>query len=536
VTPQIVDEQGRWIIPRRPIPRRDGGIAKVVVREQREVRLPTAKADAILPAPLLQKKLGKSTFRLWAVLLTLRDEACETHPSVPGLVRATGLSVPQVGKSLARLRDFKLVEDIGFVYRRVPCRCAPDLGPHMHKVYLRKVLGVLKSTPDLQAQNALVPRETARMVKEAAGQGGARAGAGRPKGTKDSAPRQTIKGCPGKSKGSAYKYQEPISSEEPTVLPQKCGVSLRVVAGSTKGAGKERKNPLRHPLPILLGSTTPSVQEASVPTFTQPSASVTAPALPMQRSAPEAAPAAPGGSGLWVDGREVESLEALFSASEGATLGFGGSGQVPQQRFTPDEMRATTQLGAEIVHPRVPAPPKVNLASDEEAQLALLKAAYRAAHSKVLRRDFWRPARAQTAKEREVLLGGAQALAAEDISPAAWARFSFWQWLSMGKKTAPSAKWTWSAQRVHEHAGWCREAVGSLSSASAPLLPAGRELLKRLGALQQQFGWGRPTADVLSSILPDMERRVLVAKQAQQHEAWQQDIQKRIRMGEWVWG
>jgi len=108
VTPQIVDEQGRWIIPRRPIPRRDGGIAKVVVREQREVRLPTAKADSILPAPLLQKKLGKSTFRLWAVLLTARLQAGGGHwlclpPSAlplrsrPGAAYAQGLPAKGAG-------------------------------------------------------------------------------------------------------------------------------------------------------------------------------------------------------------------------------------------------------------------------------------------------------------------------------------------------------------------------------------------------------------------------------------------------------
>ena len=52
-------------------------------------------------------------------------------------------------------------------------------------------------------------------------------------------------------------------------------------------------------------------------------------------------------------------------------MGFGGSGNAPQQRFTPEDMRATTQLSAEIVHPRVPAPAKVDLDSSEEERLAL---------------------------------------------------------------------------------------------------------------------------------------------------------------------
>lgn len=530
---QLTDDQGRWIIPRRPIPRRTEGIAKVVEREQREVRLSSAKADAILPATLLQKKLGRSTFRLWATLLTLRNGECETHPSLPGLARMAGLTEANTRRCLERLREFKLVDDKGFTYRKVPCKCDPDLGPHMHKVYLRKVYGLLKATPDGQTQNALVPRETARLVKEATAHGGARAGAGRPKGVKDSAPRKTIKGGSGNSSVAAYKYQELISSEEPTALHQKCGVSLRVRSFSTEGAGKERKNPLRYPLPILLGTLTPSEGGSSMPNFTQPSDSAPAPALSVRRSAPEAQPAP---ASAWADGVEVDLFSVLGGEGGPKCITLGGGYKGPQQRYTSEDMRAASQLANEIQVLRVPAPPKVEASHGEEERLALLKAAYRAVHEKVLRTDFWRPAKAQSAKERAALLEAAQALEAENISPTAWARFSFYQWASMTKKGAPSPRWVWSAVRIHEHAGWCHEAVGTLNTAQPVPLPAVRTLMERLDTLRKRLGWGRPTSEVVSAVLPDSERKVLLAQQARQREAAQQDVERRIRSGEWMWG
>ncbi len=268
----------------------------------------------------------------------------------------------------------------------------------------------------------------------------------------------------------------------------------------------------------------------------QPSA---VPVVPSETRAAPAAPSMPEESApslALVDGVECDLFDLLTSERDAREIGFGGGYKGPRQRYAPEDMRASTALSSEVVQLRLPAPPRVREEHSEGERLMLLKAAYRAAHEKTLRSEYWRPAKAQTARERELMLEAAGALLAEGINPTSWARFSFYQWQRMGKKTAPSPKWVWSAARIHEHANWCREAIGGLENMSTPALPAAHELMVRLHRLRGALGWGRPTEDVVSEILPVSERRQLLQQQAAQHEAWQRDIQQRIRNGEWVWG
>lgn len=274
---------------------------------------------------------------------------------------------------------------------------------------------------------------------------------------------------------------------------------------------------------------------STIQTKAQPSPSVGVfrPAAP----APAVATAPAGDLEVEVDGVRC-GFEALFTQGAGAKmiqLGGGGSRRRRQQ-YTPEDMRAATELSNQIDVLRVPAPPKISEDLAPEKRLALLKAAYRAAHEKVMRAEYWRPSKAQTERERELLLEAAQALLAENISPTAWARFSYYQWQEMGKKTAPSPKWVWSAKRIHEHAGWCHEATGTLNTAHPIPLPAVTTLMRRLQQIRQQLGYGRPTADVVSGVLPDAERRKLLQQQADQRVAGHRDIEQRIRNGEWVWG
>ena len=526
----------------RPVPKRPYALIKAVEREQKKA-MGFCRGQAILPVPMLQKKLGASTFRLWCVLLTLRNEECETHPSLPGLAKRASLGEAQTEKSLARLRKFKLLEDYGFMYRHVPCRCDKSIGYHEHKVYVRSVYGLLTVSNDGTAYSALVPRATLQPVKEAAGQGGARVGAGRPKGKLDSAPRRIIKGGVRNSNVGAYKYQEPICYEEPSVL--QTNAPFHGAHGFGSQAEVESTNPTPPP-PPLQPMAQPAQPALVLPTPTQP-VTAQAAAFETQHGAaqpPEVIEMSKSAEApilrIVADGVELDGFEALFSLGDDVReVTLGGDGTAPSQRYTPDDVRAATELSNQIEVVRVPAPPRVRDEQGEEERLALLKAAYSAAHEKVMRREYFKPKGKQmTAKERQSYLEAAGALMAEGISPTSWARFSFHAWCgTMKKTTAPSSRWVWSAARIHEHAGWCHEATGSQhTNQPVPNCPSTKELIQLLGKLRSRLGWGRPTDVVVEEVVPAALRAQLLKRAAQEHEKARVDINNRIKSGEWVWG
>lgn len=263
-------------------------------------------------------------------------------------------------------------------------------------------------------------------------------------------------------------------------------------------------------------------------------------AQPAQASAaPNEVPTAPApaGAGLAaiVDGKPCDLLEALQTKGV-QTIVLGGSYKGPRQRYTPEDLRAIASADAVVEVLRVPPPPKVREDHTEADRLFLLKTAYSATHEKVMCTAYWRPKRAQSAKEQAAFLAAAEALLAKDLSPLSWARFSFSQWLHTGKKVAPTPAWVWNAARIEKHSGWCRSATGTLISASPVPVPATRALMQRLDTLRQRLGWGRPTGVVVSEILPEEELQQLLRQQAVQRIEAKKDMDERIRNGEWVWG
>lgn len=238
-----------------------------------------------------------------------------------------------------------------------------------------------------------------------------------------------------------------------------------------------------------------------------------------------------------VDGRDGVDLFALLkSGGDAREISLGGEGRFrPQQRYTADDLRTASALSAQIEVLPVPAPPKVEEGTSDNDRLQLLNAALHAAHSQVLRKDFWRRGKA-TAKEQQLLLEAAEALRAEGIRPHVWAKFSLLQWAKMKRDSSPTPRWVWSAQRIHEHADWCRTEIGGLQQVATMHLPAGKVLVQRLAKLRAALGYGRPAHEVLAEILPNQERRVLLAQQASQKEAHAKKLLEAIRNGEWVWG
>ena len=545
----LTEPEDKWRLPRKPLPRYESGVAKYACRNQTGKQF-HAKAQAIVPAKLLQQKLGKTTFRVWAALTGIRNSYCETHPTIEGIAKLTQRSEHSVERSLARLRDFKLVMDWGFLYRQVPCNCDKELGYHEHKIYGRTVYGWLVAPAEVDGEfTVMIPNESLTLVMQAASHGGARAGAGRPKGCVDFTPRKSRKKTPTvvaskaeiNSSVGSYKNQELISStEEPkgSSSEEKETVSLEVKTQSLNEC-------LTPDSRLKLVQT--EAGEGSMVHPHQPKAQASASVLGVHQ--PAIAPAAPPAvddsavlATILVDGKAMDSWTAIFAAGDAREISLvGGAKDRVRQRFTVSDFRATTELGSQIQHPKLPAPTKLTPAMTDDARIALLQTAYRAAYERVEGSQPFGSAKALTPKARAALLGASHALAAENISPTAWAKFSFWMWHRSDNARArrerpPSGRWVWDHMRIHELSGWCKEAVGSLANISTPLLPASKELLSRLARLQRELGWGRPTAVVVDEVLPDRERRVLLAKQAAQLDQWQEDIQRRIRSGEWVWG
>ena len=455
---------------------------------------PRYSGDAITTTVELEAKLGKTAYRVWTALLCIRDGEAEAHPSMRGLAKAAGVSLHQARRSLIRLRQAKLVEDYGFHWKMVPCSC-----PHGcwgHKVYVRTVSGTI--WPDnAGADRVRVPRATSAWLKTAQSHGGVRAGAGRPVGAKDGAPRVRRNN----QDALPISTQKEKYSERATLSPRISPFSRRVK--------EEEKAGVKEKLERFL---------AMVPT-------------------PSSGPLQPKAEREMVPCSGSEpSLDQILPSEDALEWSLPSQGAAPRQQYTAEDFRAATELANAIPVLRVPDPPAIAPKHGEAQRLTMLDAAYRAAHERCLRQDYYRAKRTRSAKDQADALQAAEALAEAKINPTAWARFSFHQWCEvMGKKSAPSTRWVWSVKRVKEHASWCHEATGSQATQAPVQLPSVKELIRKLGALRAALGYGRPTAEVVAEILPLGRRKVLLAKAADEIETARADMDRRIAAGEWVW-
>lgn len=569
---QLKKEDGSWLFQRRALPGPVVSLAAVVEIEQR--RSPASRAVLPIRIPHLIRKLGRTTYRLWCVLLTVRDDTAEAHPTTIGLSRMSGIGEAQVEKSLRRLRHFKLVEDYGEMYRHVPCRCA-DQDYHEHAVYVRAVYGEIFRHEEAGRFDARVPRESLPLLLAAAGQGGARKGAGRPRGLTSKA--AVVE--PNKSKVRAYKYQEPVSLQNLKVLQRNAEfhsasslTNQEVLEGTMEATQRVRcegfscsEGTPPPPPPPAQGCApiTPAFKAQPVrDTASAPSGPVARPS-PARRGPRSAAvakgcahveatpaslavrdtaspPAVAGEAPVLrlADGLEDDGLDFLWDGKDHQSMELRGGASRPQ-RFTVEDLQAATRVLEVIETTQVPAPPKVDPNASPEEQLRLLGLAYRAAHERMTGQDYFRPRKAMTDKEREGLLRAAMALAAEGISPAVWAKFSFQQWARMKKAgggKAPAPRWVWSCRRITEHARWCIDEVGTLARQKTVPVRSNTELMRRLGRMQSLLGYGRPTEDVVAEVLPESERVELAEKARQERAAAIERLNQQIAQGEWVWG
>jgi hypothetical protein len=236
--------------------------------------------------------------------------------------------------------------------------------------------------------------------------------------------------------------------------------------------------------------------------------------------APTSAPISDDGEGYWFD-------------QPGALRGGGRP-----QSYSSDDIRAATDLSSAIPTLSMPPPPRLDANATPEETLATLARAYSAAHEKMRgSRPYLRKQKPLSEKARRAQLEAAEALREVEINSTAWATFSLKAWTETMKKAGvPVQGWIWDASRIRKHAGWCHDLVGNLHTGTQVYTPAFRELIRRLHRLRAALGYGRPTAEVVAEVIPDAERRALLAKAHGEIAAAKVEIEQRIRAGEWMWG
>lgn len=130
------------------------------------------------PLSFLRSGLGPTAFRIWRLLVALRDRATDPQDRERGLVHITDAGVARLlgGKdpkrALSRLRDAGLLRPVG-VSRREGLELHGDLVDG--DVFLRRVLGA-----DDGREWVAVPVSTVRWLERAKTHGGRRPRAGRP--------------------------------------------------------------------------------------------------------------------------------------------------------------------------------------------------------------------------------------------------------------------------------------------------------------------------------------------------------------------
>jgi len=533
----------------------------VLSHQQREVAHRHA-GDAIVETGLLSSKLGKTAFRLWSALLTIRNGEAEAHPSMKGMAKAAGSSIHQARKSLNRLREAKLVEDYGFMWQQVPCSCKH--GCWGHKVYVRTVYGAIHTNAGGEHARVQVPRATSQWLKLASTHGGKRTGAGRKRGPNFKAPENKAN----KSSGITYKYPERSSQRELRSLfkdAAACAASPSIASDALKEASPLQRERVWEPLP----PHSPALAKflSSVPGEGLPSFPVAGKRSPLTRERPadpvlaaiyqaagvrmhDPAPVQPNAPAPQAALVAVPAVSAAidFGVTRDAdgtiTLRLGDDDGRPaaRQRYTVEDLAAMPtphDIEQEIRPASIPPPPRLPDNASPEALVAACMLAMRAGHERVLGRAYWRPpSKRQLSKaEHAAVLAGAGALLEQKLAPLPWVLFSLRQWHGDLEKTdAAPLKWIFDPKRIEKHHGWCRQAVGSLNTGAIIRTPAYQEVVKRNHLLRTLLGWGKSTADVVREVYPPGVKARLWAQAREEADKARKLIQDQMQSGEWLWG
>jgi len=495
--------------------------------------------------PATLRKIGHTTFDVYDALLQLRGANLVTHASIAGIARRASAPVKEtngwprkkltyetVRNAIKKLIRLGLVENIESTYSNaVPCSCADKTGPlHFHRIFLRRVLGVIvpkPETPDLF--HLLAPEATHTALQAAKTHGGARAGGGRPAGAKDKAPRARFR-----DPTLSMSVAELVLPGPATVAPitGQIGPSGRVVAPVPKPRGKAAlpasgENQDARPIRSIL-ETSPaasSKQQSSPPQKPGGVSNLSKEQKPPQTTAPKS------GS------RYPDRLPSVG----GLRLGGGGLGQralvAHAPRMTNDWVPPFPGPNV-IASPRVPEPPRIDpeLAPVDRAAALMrafrttITARYKFPCMTLANRDL------SVQKEYPDLVKSAALLVELGIPPIAWVAWSVDQWrqFAAGSKP-PSVRWVFSPARIEKWHGWFNNEQSGYRGGGLITVPAARELYLRFEQMKFALIRGASQADAIAEHLPRAEYERLVALARVQSAEIQLNLNRRLQAGHWLW-
>jgi hypothetical protein len=215
-------------------------------------------------------------------------------------------------------------------------------------------------------------------------------------------------------------------------------------------------------------------------------------------------------------------------SSSGTTFKGGGDG------YRPTELPPFPSFS--VVQPAiVPNPPLLDSTLSEDAQVEMLAAVYRS----VVAAKLNRPTRHATVRKdvRAKLVDACKLLIEHEISPIAWAAFSFDEWkAATGKSTQPLLGWVWSSSRLDtpQRRGFFRSST-EIAGGRLIFGPIYKKLLDTWYAALHEARRTHDARAATEHFFPDGEYDRLV--EAARAEA--EDNQKRMRAmserGDWLW-
>lgn len=533
-----------------------------VIRRQ----LPVDQAYAgAFPIPLTEqtlRKIGRTAFDVYDALLQSRNLNCTTHASLAGIARKASAAVEEnrgkprdklsektVRNAIEKLVRLGLVENLGWTYRVVPCAdaaCrAAGLPPaHDHKVYLRRIKGLVTVKPDSNELFQLVaPKETVDALKAANTHGAARGG-GRPPGAKDKAPRR--------------RFRDP-TLDMPVEEFDRGPTPVAPLAGAVRGGAAENQDgrPIKSrlmisssvlrtseekPAPMKPGGGLGSPSEKSLagdsakrPVKAAPVAPVAKPApIPSpQPSKPAAPPDGPLPGGRYLS-REPSVGGLRLAGDSGGLRGLVVFAPRQEDQWTPPFPGPSVITAA-----RVPEPPKLapELAPDDRA--SLLARAYRATVSArygIRCMTLARVSDIETSREFKDLAASAELLITHSIAPIAWVAWSIDVWRQFGKSNRPPGiGWIFKPSRIEKWHGWFHSEQQGYRGGQLLPIPAQRDLYLRFERMRFAIIRGMPAAEAVATHLPRATYEYLVGEARKQVAEAQLNITRKVQAGHFIW-
>ena len=195
---------------------------------------------ALIDNAVLFKKVGRTASRVWGIMMGLRDQTGETHPTRAGLARMLGLTESAVAGGLRKLRKLGMVVPTGKKWVR-PAEPRGKNEPEWPLI-LAYTWFVRGRPIGKNLTHTFLPTAVVWEINALKSHGGRRAGAGRPKAASDVAPASTLV-----LNSSVPAYREHKSSSFPSLREGKKSDTQARARGASAalGLGFSGSQPMR---------------------------------------------------------------------------------------------------------------------------------------------------------------------------------------------------------------------------------------------------------------------------------------------------